>query len=173
MSENKIEVFTLINEFNKRKQKIDRANKLFDKYKKSFYSKMLNNDIDSIKVKNFYSDDEEISATKIQSTTITFDVDKVEKKIGKKHASEIISKEYTISDFEGLIKYLKSIGANPKKFKQFIEVNKTIDRKKLDNLEELGLLSLDDLAGTYEVKVNNPYYKVSTKSIKSEEYGED
>lgn len=162
-------VAKLISDYHNKKKQIDKLNSEFSKVKKQFYQQLEEIDVDSVKVLNMDDLTEELFATRVQPTTITFDVDKVEKKIGKKRAEAIITKEYTINDFQGLVKYLQSCGVNPRVFKKYIDVDKQIDKDKLDNLSELGLLSLDDLSGAYSVKVNNPFYRITANKIKSEE----
>lgn len=52
----------------------------------------------------------------------------------------VIDKSYTITDINRLIIYLKSCDVDPKAFKSFINVTKTVDEKKLDKLADLGLI---------------------------------
>lgn len=63
----------------------------------------------------------------------------------------------------GLIEYLKSCGVNPKKFKSFLNVTKTVNQKEIDQLFLTGKLSEKDVDGCYTTEKKNPYYTVTTK----------
>lgn len=102
-----------------------------------------------------------IQVKKIRQKKIKFDVGMVEKRIDKELANEFIDKKYIVNDIDGLVSYLKSCGVNPKRFKSFIDVEKTVNQKKLDELGGLGEISMNDLAGCYEVVENEGYIKIT------------
>lgn len=104
-----------------------------------------------------------VTVKRCQSVSIQFDADKLENKLGKEYCQDFISKKYEILDIAGLIEYLKSCGVNPKKFKQFINVSKSVDQQKLDQLFLTGKLSEKDVDGCYTTEKKNPYYTVTTK----------
>ena len=97
----------------------------------------------------------------VKPKRIEFDVEALEEKVDKELLNEFLDKKYVIINMQGLIKYLKSCGVNPKKFKKFIEVEKTVNKQKLDELSELGEITLDDLKGCYEIKESEGYIKIS------------
>lgn len=101
----------------------------------------------------------------ISPVSILFDTEKIEKRIDSDICKKFINKEYEISDFEGLVSYLKTFGVNPKKFKTFLNVKKNVDNKKLDNLSKLGEISEEDLKGCYTVKENKVYIKSTRKEL--------
>lgn len=82
---------------------------------------------------------------------------------------DVIDKSYTITDINRLIVYLKSCGVDPKVFKSFINVTKTVDEKKLDKLADLGLISKEQLEGCYTLKRQKPYFTVKMKRGKHDE----
>ena len=61
----------------------------------------------------------------------------------------------------GLVEYLKSYGVDPKKFKSFISAEEKVLSEKLEQLEALGEISKEDLAGCYEVKPRSSYLRIS------------
>jgi hypothetical protein len=61
---------------------------------------------------------------------------------------------------DNLVKYLKQCGVSPKKFKSFITVEKSVDKKKLDFLFETGEIKTKDLDGCYELKESESYLKI-------------
>lgn len=71
---------------------------------------------------------------------------------------DVIDKSYTITDIDSLIIYLKSCGVDPKVFKSFINVTKTVDEKKLDKLADLGLIRKEQLEGCYTLKCKKTFF---------------
>lgn len=102
-----------------------------------------------------------IKARPILNTKITWFVDKLSEKLSKNVFSEVMSKTYTITDFDGLVSYLKSCGVDPKEFKKFIDVEQKVDDKKIDQLSKLGEITQEQLAGCYEVQATLKYIKIS------------
>ncbi len=97
----------------------------------------------------------------VRPKRIEFDVSALEEKVDKELLNEFLDKKYVITNMDGLIRYLKSCGVNPKKFKSFVNVEKTVNKQKLDELSELGEITLDDLKGCYTVKESEGYLKIS------------
>lgn len=92
---------------------------------------------------------------------ITWDIDKLSNKLDKEILDEVIIKQYSINDFDGLISYLKKCGVNPKKFKQFINVEKKVDNKKIDELGQFGEIDIEDLSGCFEIQATFSHVKIS------------
>lgn len=103
------------------------------------------------------------TVTRIQKSSVEFDPDKLEKQLPKEIAKEVILKHYEIVDIDGLIAYLKECGVDPKVFKSFLHVSKSVDCTELDRLEELGKISSGQVKGCYTVKRQKPYFTVSVK----------
>lgn len=99
--------------------------------------------------------------TNVQPTSITWFADKLKEKLDKIIYKRIINRRYEIADYDGLVKYLKSCGVDPKVFKSYINVVDTVDTKKIDNMSKLGYIPAERIAGCYLVEMKNPYYKVS------------
>jgi len=97
----------------------------------------------------------------VVTTTINWDIDKLQEKVDKNLLKQFIDKTYTISDYDGLIEYLKSCGVNPKKFAEYLSVDKKVNKKKLDQLSDMGDITMDDLADCYKVEVKSEYVKIS------------
>ena len=101
--------------------------------------------------------------TRIQNTRIKFDPDLLEKALGKTLSEDVIIKHYTVNDMFGLTAYLKQCknGVDPKVFKSFISVSKTVDTKALDQLEALGKITAKQIQGCYTISKDVPYFTVS------------
>lgn len=131
------------------------------KIEKYFEQKNIEKSIDI----SFYDESssciEEIRVNRVQKKTIEFDADKLEKCLEKQLSKKVISKRYEISDYKGLVKYLKSCGVNPEEFKKYITVKKQVDVEELERLEELGMIDLDTISGCYKVILHNPFFIVN------------
>mgnify|MGYP001282439717 CR=1 FL=1 len=110
-----------------------------------------------------------ITVTKVQRTSVNFDIPKLEKALGKKSSNKVIQKSYTIVDMPGLIEYLKQCGVSPKIFKQFISTNKSVNIQTLNQLEDIGAISMEQIEGSYDVIKFDPYYKVFKKELEGNE----
>lgn len=114
---------------------------------------------------DFIQSNHKLKATFVENKKVDFNVDMIEQIIDKDLFNEIVDKTYVVSDYNGLVKYLKSIGANPKVFKEFIQCEKQINKEKLNQLSELGDISLDDLEGCYTVSVTSSYIKLTDTEL--------
>lgn len=152
-------------EFFERQKELKQIQTQFGELKAQFYGSMEDyfsrNDIDDSKVVVHGGYNGDLVVTRIQSSKVEFNPDKLEKALGKELASGVISKRYEIADMSGLVTYLKSCGVDPKVFKSFLLVSKSVDTKELDKLEELGKITADQVKGCYTVKKQNPYFTVS------------
>jgi hypothetical protein len=104
--------------------------------------------------------------TKVERTNIIFDEDKLEKKlkvIDKNIVDDVIAKRYEIVDIEGLIKYLKKCGANPKKIKKFLCIEKKVNTQALNEFSELGLVDEASLKDTFQITKGATYFRIGKK----------
>lgn len=143
-----------------------KAQEKFGEIKKDFYGIMSDyyeyNSIEGGKV--FFDkgvDSPPLVVTRVQNTRIKFDPEKLEKALGKTLSEDVIVKRYTINDMLGLVSYLKQCGVDPKVFKSFITVSKTVDDKALDQLESIGKITAEQIKGCYTVNKDRPYFTVS------------
>lgn len=94
------------------------------------------------------------------SNTIVYDASKIESKVDKEMCTEFIDKQYIIIDYDGLVKYLKTCGVNANKFKNYIRVEKSVNKNKLEQLFQLGYITTEQLKGCYSLKQSKPYIDV-------------
>lgn len=106
--------------------------------------------------------------TRVQKSNVSFDADKLESALGKELAGQVIHKRYEIADVFGLITYLKKCGVDPKVFKSFLLITKSVDANELDRLEEAGKITLDQIRGCYTVNAQKPYFVVKSGKGKGE-----
>lgn len=110
-----------------------------------------------------------LSVSKVQPVKVVFDAEKLEAKIPKSISKKVISKSYVINDFSSLVQYLKSCNVDPKKFKSFLDVQRTVDENALDQAVALGEVEEEQVKECCSVSKNTPYYKVSIKRKEDEE----
>lgn len=154
-------------EFFARKEAHDRAAKEFEEHKKLFYASMddffSGNGGSTV---TFHEDgliDGQLVVRKVSKTIIDWDADKLERKIGRIAAKKVIKKQYRIQDMKGLTQYLRECGVDPKIFKRFILVDRTVDVKAIDQMGDVGELTVNQIKGCYTVKTSKPYYTVSVQ----------
>lgn len=109
----------------------------------------------------FSKNNSPLKVMNVKQRKINWDIPKIEERFDKELLNVFIKKEYRVNDWEGLVKYLKQCGVSPKKFLSFIDVTKTVDKSKLDELGELGEIKLSDLKGCYTVTENVGYIKIT------------
>lgn len=107
---------------------------------------------------------------KIEKTSVEWDASKLERKVDKFTAKQVIKKQYRITDIQGLIQYLKSCDVDPKIFRRFVLVDKTVDEKAVDRLGDLGQLTVQQISGCYTVKAHKPYFTITVKQNEDNEY---
>ena len=111
----------------------------------------------------------DLTVRMVERTTIEWNADKLEKRVPKDVARQVIKKRYQIENMPGLIEYLKYCGVDPKIFKQFIRAEKYVDQKEVDRLSDLGLISVRNISGCYYVKCQKPYFTFSVKKGNDDE----
>lgn len=109
----------------------------------------------------YYTNHVKLNVTRVRTKKVTWLLDKLKKKVGKDIYSEVVNKTYTVNDMQGLIRYLKTCGVDPKKFKKFIDVEEELDETKLDTYYETGALKTKDIEGCYTVKMGKPYIRIT------------
>jgi hypothetical protein len=158
------EVTASVIRLNKIKNKYDEIKKSYETEKKSL-EKKIKDFLNTHGTKGVivYDGDTAIDAKLVQSTKVIFDAEAIENKFDKEFCNEVIIKKYTINNYDGLVKYLKSCGVNSKIFKEYISVEKTVDTPTLNNMFDLGELSLDNMQGCYTVTTNEGHIKINSK----------
>lgn len=157
---------SIINFFQKKKR-FEQIQTRFSEIKTDFYNDMEDyfkyNNIDGKLTINCdeFDSAESFAVTRIQSSKVEFNPDKLEKALGKELSCDVIQKHYEIVDMTGLVSYLQGYGINPKVFKSFISIRKSVNTKELDRLESLGKITAEQIKGCYTVKSQNPYFTVN------------
>lgn len=108
--------------------------------------------------------DETIICRRVLRKEVVFEPEKLERKIDDKSIlDKIINKTYLINDWKKFAKYLKSKGIKAKDVVKFIDVQKEVDNNQIDQLEEIGLITYDNIRGCFYCKDISSYIRYSTK----------
>lgn len=162
-----------VKEFFNEQKEFKEKQERFNTIKQLFYNdaeELFNYEgIDKLVVDNEDLEGNELVVNRVQKTSVIFDIDALENNLSKEMSKDVIDKSYTITDINRLVIYLKSCGVDPKVFKSFINVTKTVDEKKLDKLADLGLIRKEQLEGCYTLKRKKPYFTVKMKRGKHNE----
>lgn len=164
------EAQTRIQKFYESKLRKKQADEEFEKEKKAFYQSM-GPVVDGFGEGNHYSFNDSNrfwKLTRSVTTKVVFDADKLQQRLSKHDAAVVIETKATIEDLDGLVKYLKACGVDPKVFKTFISVQKKVDQEALDQLEALGSITKEDLVGTFEVTTGSPSFRITMREDEAE-----
>lgn len=141
----------------KKKEYVSISNWMFSNLKKGIESFEIVLDDGA----SYYLNPKKIKVTRIRKKKIEWDLKKLKLCIGKKRFDKICEKQCTINNIDGLVAYLKTCGVDPKKFKNFVEVEKNINENILDAMLEKGEITETEIKGCYTVVVGEPYIKLT------------
>ena len=109
----------------------------------------------------YYTNHKHLGVTRVRRKKIIWDMNKLKEKLPKEKYKAVTTRRYEIEDMEGLVKYLKKCGVNPKRFKSFLNVTESVDEKELNNMSELGEITESDIRGCYTVELSDPYIRIT------------
>lgn len=159
------EAYNAAFDFVKKREELERQQDIFDKSKEKLYSTLDEYFSRYGGKKTIVGGDEldqdPIVINRIEKTEIVWDAEKLEKRLEKSIRKKVIRKKYSVPDMAGLVEYLKTCGVDPKEFKKYIYVEKSVDEKEINRLGDTGYITTSQINGCYNVKCNKPYYTVS------------
>jgi hypothetical protein len=94
----------------------------------------------------------EFSVSKKVDTELEFFSDSLSQKLDKKVFNRVTNKTMTIENINGLVKFLKSYGVDPKEFKNFIKTSREVDVAEVERLIDLGEIQIEDLQGCFKAE---------------------
>lgn len=164
---NKNECRQSVQKFFEKQLKFKKVQSQFNELKAQFNSDMEDyfecEGINNLTIESDNLNENNLVVKRIQKSSINFNADKLEKVLGKELGKQAIIKKYEITDIDALIAYLKKCNVEPKIFKSFLIVSKSVDINELDRLEELGKISAEQIKGCYTIKQQKPYFTVNVK----------
>lgn len=152
-----------------KEQKFKKVKKQYEELKEQFEAEMLEltdtlgGKRVSFESNSFAEDCGTLTVHRVERTSIEWDADKLERRLPKSVAKKVIKKKYTIANMKGLVDYLKSHGVDPKVFKKYLAIERTVDVRAVDQLGNLGEISAQQISGCYIVKCQKPYFTLSVK----------
>lgn len=153
----------------KAKEELESVEEDFKHYKEVFYSAMdeyfSGCKGKSIEIESNTIGQRSLVVNRIEKTSISWDAEKLERKLERDIAKKVINKKYHISDMKGLAAYLRECGVDPKIFKKFLTIERTVDEKMINKLGDTGYLSIRQIAGCYTVNKQRPYYTIKVKGV--------
>lgn len=164
-------------------QKKKELDKLTDEEKKKFtkamdwYFSLKPNRGKSSEVFTVAYDDEDgtratggdYKVTKVQRKSIIWDIDKLKKQVPEGLWLDVIDTDMHCIDAVGLVRYVRSLGADPKVFRSFFSIEHTVNTDGIDRLSEVGKITQENIEGCYEIKEGKPWYRVTFKAAGDED----
>lgn len=158
-------------EFNELQREFKKYEEEYKKKKEQLQVKIKNymfiNGFNSFKFGN--SDGTFFKVANVKRKKIDFDIPKLKTRLSKDILKQILIKEYRINDFDGLKKYLKSCGVDPKEFIKYLDINEVVNQKMVNQLSDLGEITSRDLKGCYTVTEEFAYVRVTESENKEAE----
>lgn len=112
----------------------------------------------------YYTNHTTLNVTRVRTKKVIWLLDKLKKNLSKEAYNKIVNKTYTINDMQGLTKYLKSCGVDPRKFKKFIDVQESVNETNIETFYQTGELKEAEINGCYEVKMGEPYIRMTQQN---------
>lgn len=160
-----------VSELNELQTKFKKIEKEYKDKRESLQTKIRNymyiNGFTSFKFGN--PDGSIFKVANIKRRRVDFDISMLKEKLDRDVLKQILIKKYTITDFDGLKKYLKSYGVDPKKFVKYLDIQEDVDQKMINQLSELGEITSKDLKGCYTVTEEVGYVRVTESENKEAE----
>ena len=109
----------------------------------------------------FYKDPVKVRVTKIRQKKVTWDFKKLKKQLPKEVFKKVVRRTYTVNNMDGLVKYLKSCGVDPNKFKKYIDVDFEEDIEAMEQAYAVGEIKDEDVKGCYTLTMGEPYIRLT------------
>lgn len=108
--------------------------------------------------------------TLVRGNTVTYDVKKFKKALGKKRANLFLKKRFTLTNVQEFKKLLDEYGVPGKEVKKYVLRDESVNETSINQAYEVGELSVKELEGTYTVKPRTEFLRITSqkKEIASE-----
>ena len=140
------------------KSQIDSLTAEYNKAREAVYDYMAQEKVkylEGIETDEVGSESGILVATKIERvTSITYDIEKLKKRLNKGLFDEVVDKTYTVTNIDAMIALLKKAGIKPKEFKPLIQVSESVNNAKLQQAYSVGEISMNDIAEAYNARIS-------------------
>lgn len=100
------------------------------------------------------------SVSDVKQRKVVWLIDVLKQKLPKCVLKHVISKTYTVNDWDGFKDYMKALGADPKVLISYFDVKEEVDEQALNEAEEQEAITAEDVEGCYEIKENEGYVRI-------------
>lgn len=111
--------------------------------------------------------------TDVSPQRIVWDCDKLRERLKQREVDssvikKVIESSYAIVDWDGFVSVLKKFGVKPNDVLPFLEVQRKVNQKKIDELSEIGEITKEDIDGCFEVQQTEGYLKFGEWEVEEE-----
>lgn len=99
--------------------------------------------------------------TLVRGNTVTYNLEKLKQKFEKNELKRFVDTTYKINNVDEFKAMLEKYNVPNKEVKKYIEKEQVLREDKLKRLYEIGEVSVEQLAGCYDVKEKKPYIKLT------------
>lgn len=110
----------------------------------------------------------------VKPKTTVWDIEKLTNRLKKTNdnsdeiLSQIFDVKVIVSDISGFKKLLKEYGIKFKDVKPYLTIEKKVNEKKINELSEIGEMTMKDIEGCYTIQEKNGYILPSESEIEDE-----
>jgi hypothetical protein len=115
---------------------------------------------------NFISCPSIIKITKVSRKKVIWNIPKMKEILDKDVCSELITKKVSIPDPDAFVKLMKKYNVNPKEFKKLLYVEESVNEQGLNQMYELGDISVKEVNSFCKVEEGTSYLKYTTTAEK-------
>ena len=101
-----------------------------------------------------------LKVVRVMSKKIEYKIDRLERKIDRKVIDKFVERSYKIKDWKSVVRLLKKYNVPAKEFISLVEVNKTVNESKLEQLEATGEINYDMIDGCFVVNFLKSYIRI-------------
>ena len=111
--------------------------------------------------------------TNVEPKTIVWNVEKLRKRLKENNVDSSVVKQvfenkYSINDWEGFTSVLKKHGMKPQDVIPFLDIQRKVNQKRINELSEVGEITEKDIEGCYELTDGSGYVKLSDWETENE-----
>jgi hypothetical protein len=109
----------------------------------------------------------------VEPIKITWDIKKLFERFNELKKcdvlNEVVEVKVNLNDVAGFKKFLKEKDIKWNEIKPFLNIEKKVNQKKMDELSQLGAITEDDIKGCYTVGEGTSYIKPTESEIREDE----
>lgn len=104
---------------------------------------------------------DKLRCTHVQTTEIVWDVDMLADVVSAEALRDMVDTNISITNVRGFTDIMRKYGVPFSEFNKCAEITRVVNEKRLDQAEELGIVTKDMLRGCYTVKPKSDYLTIT------------